>query len=69
MDRHENVPYEEIIRMKNKIEKYILKNDYENALDLFLFYMLKLNSVDRDIIIEQFSAYFKKKCSQNKTVN
>jgi hypothetical protein len=46
-----------------------VKHDYENAFDLFLFYMLKLNSVDRDIIIEQFSGYFKKKCSQNNNVN
>jgi hypothetical protein len=53
---------EELLLMKESVEKYLLMNDYENAFTLFLIHVGRLNSIDdRDDFIIYFKNYFRNK--------
>lgn len=48
---------EEKFSIKNNIEKYLLKNDHENAFIIFLIHIARMNHEDRN----DFIMYFIKK--------
>ena len=58
-------PNHELLIMKETIEKYLLEKDYENAFALFLIYIARLNSFDRDDLILYFKNYFMYKSKNN----
>jgi hypothetical protein len=65
-----NIEYkstEDILIMKESIEKYILQNDFENAFLLFLLQISRLNSIDRDTFIIHFKNYFRKQLQLKNT--
>ena len=61
MDYIEELSIENKIVMKNNIEKYLFKNDYENAFILFLIYIARMNLADRDDFIIYFKKFFREK--------
>ena len=52
---------DEIQCMISNIEKYLCENDYENAFIIFLLYLSRLNSNDRDEMLLYFKFYFQQK--------
>jgi hypothetical protein len=54
MDNNNCKPDEEILEMIEDVEKCMLENDYENAFFLFLLYIGRLDSDDRDSFIIHF---------------
>lgn len=62
MDYNDCTSEDELLLMKDSIEKYLLINDYENAFALFLIHIGRLNSIDdRDSFIMYFKKYIRNK--------
>ena len=55
---------EELLIMKESVEKYLLINDYKNAFTLFLIYTARLNAADREQLITYFYKYFNNKYTE-----
>jgi hypothetical protein len=60
MDYIQKQQSEELLRMKNKLDKYILNNDYKNAFILFSLYLGKLNFDDRDNMIVYYNNFLER---------
>ena len=60
MDYIQKQPTEELLRMKNKLDKYILNNDYKNAFILFSLYLGKLNYSDRNDMIIYYNNFLER---------
>jgi hypothetical protein len=60
MEHIQKQPTEELLRMKNKLDKYILNNDYKNAFILFSLYLGKLNYSDRDDMIIYYNNFLER---------
>lgn len=56
MDYFSRVTEEEFLQMIEHVEKHVIENDYEKAFVLFLLYIGRLDTDDRD----SFIIYFKK---------
>jgi hypothetical protein len=54
---------DELTRMKTKINKYIMKNDYENAFFLLIMYLQKLNLEDKEDMIAYYYDFLNTKAS------
>jgi hypothetical protein len=65
MDNNNCKPDEEILEMIEDVEKCMLENDYENAFFLFLLYIGRLDSDDRDSFIIHFKNLARKMSLSN----
>jgi hypothetical protein len=69
MDIIESKSVEEITTIVDTIEKYLLIDDYENALIIFLLHIKRLNNLDRDKLICYFYKHFRIKSQQKALQN
>jgi hypothetical protein len=53
----------ELTRMKTKINRYIMKNDYENAFFLLIMYLKKLDPEGREDMIAYYYEFLNTKAS------
>jgi hypothetical protein len=61
MDFKSCVSSSDFLIIEGSINKYILKNDYENAFHMFLIQVARLNNLDRDELIRIFYKSMHKK--------
>lgn len=56
-----NIDYkssEEMLKIIETVQKYLLINDYKNAFYIFLLHTDRMNSVDKTDMIKYFKNYF-----------
>ena len=65
MDYLSCVTEEEFLQMIEGVEKHVIENDYEKAFTLFLLYVGRLDTNDRDSFIIYFKNFIRKNSLSN----